>query len=273
MRQIVLDTETTGLDPAEGHRIIEIGCVELVNRRLTGNNYHQYVRPDREVDEGALDVHGITMESLADKPLFRDIALDFLEYVKGAQLLIHNAPFDTGFLNHEFTLMVEDADDRAAAVKIEDHCSVEDTLQLARRLHPGQKNDLDSLCKRYNIDNSQRTLHGALLDAEILADVYLVMSGGQTGLFEEARGPATHHVAASEIRRLDPNRPGLLVIRASAEELTAHDAWLDEIDKESEGRCIWKKQVSSKITRHETEPEMPTDCEPIVASAVPEDHS
>lgn len=242
MRQIVLDTETTGLDLEEGHRIIEIGCVELINRRLTGNNYHQYVRPDREIDEGALDVHGITMESLADKPRFRDIAHDFLDYVKGAQLIIHNAPFDVGFINQEFTLMHVDEENRGeAAIKIEHHCSVEDTLELARKLHPGQKNDLNSLCKRYNIDNSQRTFHGALLDAEILADVYLAMTGGQTGLFEEVHGPVNHRGLGSEIKWLDPDRPRLLVIQASPEELAAHEEWLDEIDKQSEGRCIWKK--------------------------------
>lgn len=242
MRQIVLDTETTGLDPEEGHRIIEIGCVELVNRRLTGNNYHQYVQPDREIDEGALDVHGISKELLADKPRFRDIAQDFLEYVKGAQLIIHNAPFDIGFINHEFGLSVADGEGTGAAVtKMEDYCSVEDTLQLARKLHPGQKNDLDSLCKRYNIDNSQRTLHGALLDAEILADVYLAMTGGQTALFEEGRGPAKHQAHVDEVTRLDPNRPPLLVIRASEEELAAHNAWLDELDKESYGGCVWRR--------------------------------
>ena len=242
MRQIVLDTETTGLDSGEGHRIIEIGCVELINRRLTGNNYHQYVNPEREIDEGALDIHGITNESLADKPRFRDVAKDFLEYVKGAQLVIHNAPFDVGFLNYEFSLMagVQETDG-ADALRIEDYCTVEDTLQLARKLHPGQKNDLDSLCKRYNIDNSQRTFHGALLDAEILADVYLGMTGGQTGLFEDHAGPARLGVAQVEVRRLDPDRPRLLVIRASAEELQAHRAWLDELDKATEGRCVWRQ--------------------------------
>jgi DNA polymerase III subunit epsilon len=247
MRQIVLDTETTGLDPAEGHRIIEIGCVELLNRRATGNTYHQYVRPEREIDEGALDVHGITNASLADKPLFRDVAHDFLEYVKGAQLVIHNAPFDVGFLNHEFGLMaVDQAEGVATSIKIEDHCLVEDTLQLARRLHPGQKNDLDSLCKRYNIDNTQRTFHGALLDAEILADVYLAMTGGQTGLFEEGAGSMHLGAPKFEIRPLDPNRPALAVIRASDEELAAHRAWLEELDKQSGGRCVWRQIETSQ---------------------------
>lgn len=252
MRQIVLDTETTGLDSSEGHRIIEIGCVELINRRLTGNNYHQYVNPEREIDEGALDIHGITDESLADKPRFRDVAPDFLEYVKGAQLVIHNAPFDVGFLNYEFSLMADPQEvDRAGAVRIDDHCAVEDTLQLARKLHPGQKNDLDSLCKRYSIDNSQRTFHGALLDAEILADVYLAMTGGQSGLFEDHAGHAQLGVVRVEIRRLDPDRPRLPVIRASAEELQAHLAWLEELDKATEGRCIWR-QLDSAVDGKES---------------------
>ncbi len=246
MRQIVLDTETTGLDSSEGHRIIEIGCVEIINRRLTGNNYHQYVNPEREIDEGAVDVHGMTKESLADKPRFRDVVPDFLEYVKGAQLVIHNAPFDVGFLNYEFSLL---SDSGAAGgtnvLKIDDHCTIEDTLQLARKLHPGQKNDLDSLCKRYNIDNSQRTFHGALLDAEILADVYLAMTGGQSGLFEDQAGPAQLGAARVQIRRLDPNRPRLPVIRASDEELQAHAAWLNELDKATEGRCIWRQLDSA----------------------------
>ncbi|MFQ5995720.1 MAG: DNA polymerase III subunit epsilon [Acidiferrobacterales bacterium] len=241
MRQIVLDTETTGLDPAEGHRIIEIGCVELVNRRPTGNNYHQYIQPDREIDEGALDIHGITNESLADKPRFPDVARDFLEYTKGAQLVIHNAPFDVGFLNHEFTLAEEESKTSSISIRVEEHCTIEDTLELARKLHPGQKNDLDSLCKRYNIDNSQRTLHGALLDAEILADVYLAMTGGQSGLFEEQRGTATERAIDHEVRRLDPDRPPLLVVQASEEEHLAHLDWLDYLEQQSEGRCIWKR--------------------------------
>ena len=242
MRQIVLDTETTGLDSSEGHRIIEIGCVEIINRRLTGNNYHQYVNPEREIDEGAVDVHGMTKESLADKPRFCDVVPDFLEYVKGAQLVIHNAPFDVGFLNYEFSLLSDSgAAGGARVLKIDDHCTIEDTLQLARKLHPGQKNDLDSLCKRYNIDNSQRTFHGALLDAEILADVYLAMTGGQSGLFEDHADPAQLGAARVQIRRLDPNRPRLAVIRASDEELQAHAAWLNELDKATEGRCIWRQ--------------------------------
>jgi DNA polymerase-3 subunit epsilon len=242
VRQIILDTETTGLEPSEGHRIIEIGCVELVNRRPTGNNYHQYINPEREIDAGAIEVHGITNESLADKPRFVDILQDLLEYLRGAELVIHNAPFDVGFLNSELGLIAAVNGDKAR--RIEDMCAVVDTLALARRMHPGQKNDLDSLCKRYSVDNTQRTLHGALLDAEILADVYLAMTGGQTGLFEDTR-TALQAAAQTEIRRADPNRPRIAVIAASAEELAAHQAYLDDIDKKSKGRCLWKQLDAS----------------------------
>ncbi len=246
MRQIILDTETTGLEPSEGHRIIEIGCVELINRRPSNNRYQQYVNPGREIDAGAIEVHGITNEMLADKPAFADVARDLMEFIKGAELIIHNAPFDVGFLNHEFSLMANGE----TPMRVEDFCSVVDTLKLARSMHPGQKNDLDSLCKRYSVDNSHRTLHGALLDAEILADVYLAMTGGQTGLFEDTHShmksaTTANVVAPSDIRRLDPNRPKLPVIPASAEELAAHQAWLEELDKKSGGQCVWKKLETS----------------------------
>ena len=242
MRQIVLDTETTGLDPEEGHRIIEIGCVELVNRRATGNTYHQYIQPDRDIEEGALDVHGITNDFLADKPRFADIAQDFLEYTKGAQLIIHNAPFDVGFINYEFALVKNDRGDTTEGdTRIEERCTIEDTLAFARKIHPGQKNDLDSLCKRYKIDNSQRTFHGALLDAEILADVYLAMTSGQPGLFDNGHGPAQHWADDSNIKRLDPDRAPLLVIRADEQEMAAHETWLDDINQASDGRCLWRK--------------------------------
>lgn len=239
-RQIVLDTETTGLEPAEGHRIIEIGCVEMINRRLTGNNYQQYVNPERGIDTGAIEVHGITGESLKDKPKFADVAQDFLEFVKGAELIIHNAPFDVGFLNHEFRRMVAKGE---VAIKIEDHCSVVDTLALARKMHPGQKNDLDSLCKRYSVDNSSRTLHGALLDAEILADVYVAMTRAQAGFFEDAASALRSNSGAmpSEVRRLSADRPRLAVVEPTAEELAAHRAWLDEIEKKSGGKCVWQR--------------------------------
>ena len=236
MRQVVLDTETTGLDPAEGHRVIEIGCVEVVNRRLTGNTYHQYINPERTIDAAATEVHGITNESLADKPRFADIAEDFLAFIDGAELVIHNAPFDVGFLNHEFQRLPN-----GVSVRVDARCRVSDSLVLARTLHPGQKNDLDSLCRRYSVDNSTRTLHGALLDAEILADVYLAMTGGQAGLFEEPRVAAAAGMANVEIRRIGADRAPLVVVAASAEEATAHQAWLDEIDKKSGGRCLWKK--------------------------------
>lgn len=241
MRQVVLDTETTGLDWAEGHRIIEIGCVEIANRRLTGNTYHQYVNPDRKIDAAAIEVHGITNEFLADKPRFADIAGDFLAFVDGAELIIHNAPFDVGFLNNELRLFAGQAPE---SIKIDALCRITDSLALARSRHPGQKNDLDSLCRRYYIDNSSRTLHGALLDAEILADVYLAMTGGQAGLFEDPRTAAVAGPAVSEIRRIDPNRPALTIIPADADELTAHQALLEEIDRKSGGQCVWKKLIA-----------------------------
>ena len=244
LRQIILDTETTGLEPSEGHRVIEIGCVELINRRASTTRYQQYINPGRDIDAGAMEVHGITNEMLAEKPTFADIAHDLLEFIKGAELIIHNAPFDVGFLNYELSQMA----DGITPQRVEDFCTVVDTLKMARTMHPGQKNDLDSLCKRYNVDNSHRTLHGALLDAEILADVYLAMTGGQTGLFEDSHSPmksASATVTPTDIRRLDPNRPKLAVIQATAEDLTAHQAWLVELDKKSGGKCTWKKLESA----------------------------
>ena len=183
-RQIVLDTETTGLEPSQGHRIIEIGCVELVDRKLTGKYYHEYIQPEREIDQGALEVHGISNEFLADKPVFSHIVAEFLDFVSGAELIIHNAPFDIGFLDHELMLAAN------KVKKMSKICSVVDSLVLARSKHPGQKNNLDALCKRYAVDNAKRELHGALLDAEILADVYLMMTGGQTSLGLDAKAQA-----------------------------------------------------------------------------------
>ncbi len=238
MRQIVLDTETTGLEPSQGHRIIEIGCVELVDRKLTGRHYHQYIQPQRLVDEGAMEVHGITDEFLKDKPLFGQIVDEFMAFVKGAELVIHNAPFDIGFLDHELRL------DGGRFGVMGDHCSVIDTLVMARQKHPGQKNNLDALCKRYMVDNSQRDLHGALLDAEILADVYLMMTGGQRDLMlgqEEAEGGGEGEVSA--IRRLAADRQPLRVVMASDEELAVHQRKLDEVQKAS-GDCIWLKGPS-----------------------------
>lgn len=233
MRQIVLDTETTGLEPAEGHRIIEIGCVELVDRRLTRNNFHQYLQPDREIDQGAVQVHGITDEFLRDKPRFADIAEDFIGYVRGAELIIHNAPFDVGFLNHELSLWREDAE------PIDKLCRITDTLVMARSLHPGQRNSLDALCKRYEVDNSQRDLHGALLDAEILADLYLAMSGGQVSLALGAQNRSGTGGVRAGPHRLTAQRPPLVVVRADAEELAAHQDRLAAINEASGGKCLW----------------------------------
>lgn len=238
MRQIVLDTETTGLEPSQGHRIIEIGCVEVIERRLTGRHFHQYINPGRAVDEGAMEVHGITDEFLVDKPAYSQISQEFFDFVKGAQLVIHNAPFDIGFLNHESKLL-----GAKGYGDLTDHCSIVDTLVMAREKHPGQRNSLDALCKRYGVDNSQRELHGALLDAEILADVYLLMTGGQTAL-SLSRGQAEDDNAnggVSSIQRLSIDRAPLIVIAANEEELTEHEKKLAAIDKKSEGNCIWLK--------------------------------
>lgn len=236
-RQIVLDTETTGLDPAQGHRLIEIGCVELVNRRLTERRFHTYLQPDRRIDAEAIRVHGITNERLAREPRFAEIAEQFLDFVRGAELIIHNAPFDLGFLNHELRLCGR------AEIVIEKMCAVEDTLLLARQRHPGQRNSLDALCKRYNIDNAQRILHGALLDAEILADVYLAMTRQQSSMFEREHGDARALGQGGEVRetRVACNRPALLVLRAGAEEAEAHTRYLDFLDQSSGGHCVWKQ--------------------------------
>ena len=239
MRQIVLDTETTGLETSQGHRIIEIGCVELVNRRLTGQHYHQYINPQREIDQGAIEVHGITNDFLADKPEFEQIAAEFLEFVEGAELVIHNAPFDLSFLDYELSQAGKHFG------TIGSRCAVIDTLKLARSKHPGQRNNLDALCQRYGVDNSRRELHGALLDAEILADVYLAMTGGQT-TFQLGAGDAdTGRInAGTGIRRLAADRSPLPVIHANSEELEAHQHNLDTIDKASDGRVVWRQLES-----------------------------
>ncbi|MAA63435.1 MAG: DNA polymerase III subunit epsilon [Alteromonadaceae bacterium] len=230
MRQIVLDTETTGIDPEQGHRIIEIGCVEMMERKLTGRHYHVYINPEREVEAEAISIHGITNEYLADKPLFRDVATEFFEFIKGAELVIHNAAFDVGFIDAEFRRL-------GTGWKVDDHCGVLDTLAMARAKHPGQKNNLDALCKRYGIDNSNRELHGALLDAEILADVFLLMSGGQTALSLDANAGGESGDTGG-IRRLSAERPQLKVVRASTEETVAHDEFLDVVAKAG-GEAIW----------------------------------
>ena len=235
MRQIVLDTETTGIDPKEGHRIIEIGCVEVVNRRLTGNHFHAYINPGRHIEQEAIEVHGITNEFLADKPVFSTVANDFVNFIKGAQLVIHNAPFDVGFMDHEFKMEAQ-----TKGVVTSKICDVLDTLTLARKMHPGQKNNLDALCKRYGVDNSARDLHGALLDAEILADVYLLMTGGQVNLniSDQSTSDSGEVNTASSIRRLSEDRTALRVVKPSEEELNLHQQKLDAINKSS-GACIW----------------------------------
>ena len=224
MRQVVLDTETTGLEVSQGHRIIEIGCVELENRRLTGRHFHRYINPQRDIDAGAIEVHGITNTFLADKPRFEAVAAEFEQFVDGAELVIHNAPFDLGFLDAELQRI------NSGAIPLNERCAVIDTLILARGRHPGQRNSLDALCARYGVDNSSRQLHGALLDAEILADVYLAMTGGQTALQlgEESDG-STGASRVRAPRRLDAARPALRVIEPSAEEIAAHEAQLDAI--------------------------------------------
>ncbi|NOX08154.1 MAG: DNA polymerase III subunit epsilon [Gammaproteobacteria bacterium] len=232
MRQIVLDTETTGLSPKQGHRIIEIGCVELINRRLTGNNWHQYLQPDREIDAGAMNVHGITNEFLIDKPRFEDVVEEFIEFIGDAELVIHNAPFDTGFLNHELERL------RAGWGKVSDRCGILDTLKLARDKHPGRKNDLDSLCKRYEI-NTERELHGALLDAEILAEVYLAMTGGQSSLLADAQEEGAENSAGRSLGKVQRDGLELVIIRANEQESEAHQQTLERLKKASGAESVW----------------------------------
>lgn len=231
VRQVVLDTETTGLNPREGHKIIEIGCVELINRRLTQNKFHVYINPDREIDAGAIEVHGISNEFLQDKPRFKDIVDDYLAFTTGAELIIHNAPFDVGFLNHELAQL------KGATTTVEANSTVFDTLPFARKKYPGARASLDALCKRFGIDNSHRELHGALLDAEILAEVYLAMTGGQFSLmdFDESKKEVKQ-----EIIRLSADRPRLKVIACSDRELELHLQRLEAIEKASDG-CLWNK--------------------------------
>jgi DNA polymerase-3 subunit epsilon len=245
MRQIVLDTETTGLEPEAGHRVIEIGCVEIFNRRKTGRTFHRYLRPDREVDWGALQVHGITNEFLAQQPRFADVVDELLEFIGGAELIIHNAAFDVAFLDAELKRIPGPRRTVAAL------CGVLDTLLLARRMHPGQRNSLDALCKRYGVDNSRRELHGALLDAQILLDVYLAMTGGQTALIlgEEVETA----VAATTEVVLTPIAHGTLrVIHASEAELAAHERVLAALDKASGGKTIWRTMQEAQLEAEET---------------------
>lgn len=232
MRQVVLDTETTGLSTAEGHRIIEIGCIELQNRRFTGREFHRFVNPERDIDEGAEEVHGISLADLQGRPLFSDIAGEFLEFIRGSELVIHNAEFDIGFIEHELRLM------QHAQPIISDHASVLDTLSLARIMHPGQRNSLDALCKRYDVDASRRDVHGALIDSELLARVYLAMTGGQAALSLDASAEAT--AVTDQTASRDARRDGLelLVIQPNDDERAAHEALLDRM--EENGACLWR---------------------------------
>ncbi|HIF9174777.1 TPA: DNA polymerase III subunit epsilon [Photobacterium damselae] len=234
-RIIVFDTETTGMNMSgphyEGHRIIEIGAVEIINRKLTGNTFHVYIKPDRAIDPEAIEVHGITDEFLVGKPTYAEIHQEFMDFIQGAELVAHNAPFDIGFMDYEFRkLGLKD-------LKTDEMCKVTDTLDMAKRLFPGKRNNLDILCSRYGIDNSHRTLHGALLDAEILADVYLMMTGGQTSL-QLSSGESSAAGAENEIRRLTSGRKALKVVRASADEIAAHEDRLDLIGKKAD--VIWR---------------------------------
>lgn len=233
MRQVVLDTETTGLSPKEGHRIIEIGCLELVNRQLTGKHLHLYVNPEREIDAGAVAVHGITSEFLQDKPVFKAIVGLVLDFIEGAELIIHNAPFDVGFLDYEFKKL------KQGFKAIKDYCGVVDTLVMARKKHPGQQVSLDALCRRYRVDNSNREFHGALLDAELLAQVYLRMTGGQTAFsFDHGEGKAANPVMNEGA--VDKPRHPLAVIVANDQELLAHQEMLADM-KEKSGCCLWEE--------------------------------
>jgi DNA polymerase-3 subunit epsilon len=233
MRQVVLDTETTGLEVEQQHRIIEIGCVELVNRRLTGRSFHRYLNPERDIDEGALEVHGLSREQLAKEARFADIHAEFLEFVRDAELIIHNAPFDVAFLNAELARI-------GAAPAITEVCKILDTLPLARQMHPGQRNSLDALCKRYSVDNSRRDYHGALLDARLLAEVYLAMTGGQATFILSAEADSVRIRSRLEIPALELADVKIAVIEASEEELAAHEHLLALLDKASDGKTVWR---------------------------------
>jgi DNA polymerase-3 subunit epsilon len=237
MRQIVLDTETTGLEVAQGHRIIEIGCVELRNRRATGNHFHRYLNPERDIDAGARAVHGLSREDLAGKPRFAEIADEFIEFISGAELIIHNASFDVGFLDAELARLPGEPARRVGTL-----CQVLDTLGMARAMHPGQRNNLDALCKRYGIDNSHRELHGALLDARILTDVYLAMTGGQSALALDEQAPRRVAGSGGATAEAGPAALNLRVLPASDAERAAHEQLQEVLQKESHGRCLWRGQ-------------------------------
>ena len=243
VRQVVLDTETTGMNmtgqPQIGHNIIEIGAVEVINRRLTGRTFHVYIKPPREVDEEAIRVHGITNEFLQDKPVFAEIADDFLAFIKGAELIIHNAPFDVAFMDQEFSYL------KNPPPKTAEMCTVTDSLQLARKMYPGKRNNLDALCDRLGIDNSKRVLHGALLDAEILADVFLMMTGGQIALLVDEENTTAQ--IGEEVVKMSYDLSNAVVLNASDEELNAHETFLALIEKKSKGNCIWLHQAAENV--------------------------
>ena len=240
MRQVVLDTETTGLEPEQGgHRVIEVGAVEIVDRKITGRRLQLYMDPERDIDDAAFDVHGLDAEFLAGKPKFAEVADEFLAFVEDAEVIIHNAPFDLAFIDYELSLL-----DRPGTTRLVDVCTVTDSLAMARRKHPGQKNGLDALCRRYEVDNSARELHGALLDAEILADVYLRMTGGQMSLFEDDDDASAETLGVREITRLPEDRPAVAVVLASPEELSLHEAYLDNLDAGAEEGAVWRRRAS-----------------------------
>ncbi|ELX8379289.1 DNA polymerase III subunit epsilon [Providencia vermicola] len=247
-RQIVLDTETTGMNKLgvhyEGHNIIEIGAVEVINRRLTGRNFHVYIKPNRLVDPEAFEVHGISDEFLQDKPTFADIADEFLEFIRGAELIIHNAPFDIGFMDYEFAKLNRGIPPTA------DFCQITDSLVLARQIFPGKRNNLDALCDRYLIDNTKRTLHGALLDAEILSDVYLAMTGGQTSLAFSMEADTSNESYVEEVQRIERPTSGLKVLYATDEELIEHEKRLDIVDKKGGKPCLWRQSPDEEETIH-----------------------
>lgn len=235
MRQIILDTETTGLQTKEGHRIIEIGCIELINRKFTGNRYHQYINPERDIEEGALAVHGITQDFLQTKPVFTDIMNELMEFISGSELIIHNAPFDVGFIDYELSLS------QKKWKPLTQYCRIIDTLVMARQLHVGQRNSLDALCKRYNVDNSHRDLHGALMDAHLLAQVYLAMTGGQSSLFGDTQ---TTEIARQEVileNQIKTVKPrNLIVVTATADEMIVHEQKLQKMAEK--GKCLWLQE-------------------------------
>jgi len=244
MRQVVLDTETTGLEPEQGgHRVIELGAVEIVDRKITGRRLQHFMDPEREIDDAAFDVHGLDADFLAGKPKFAEVADEFLAFVEDAEVIIHNASFDLAFIDYELSLL-----GRPGATKLVDVCTVTDSLAMARRKHPGQKNGLDALCRRYDVDNSVRELHGALLDAEILAEVYLRMTGGQMSLFEDDDDGSAEALGERVVARLPEDRPAVAVVLASSEEIAVHEAYLDALDAGAENGAVWRRRASASAS-------------------------